>query len=195
MNLLALSTFLLSSLALLGSPGPGIASLVAVGRTAGLSAGLRYYSGLQLGLAIAAFGCVLGVASVLAAAANLMPMMQAIATLYLLWIAFKTATAPPRSEGPVPAPSAKSGAVLGLMNPKTYLAFVSLFAMRAIFPAAPILDLLTKWLLCVAVMIVVDLAWLLGGVALGRAAMSRGGERAVNILLATMLVASILFAI
>ena len=50
----AYAAFLLSAVALLGSPGPGIAALVAVGRADGLQGGLRFYGGMQIGLAAAA---------------------------------------------------------------------------------------------------------------------------------------------
>ena len=46
--------FVLAAAALLGSPGPGIAALVAVGRSRGVIGGLRYFGAMQLGLAIAA---------------------------------------------------------------------------------------------------------------------------------------------
>ena len=46
--------FTLAATALLGSPGPGIAALIAVGRSRGAIGGLRYFGSMQLGLALAA---------------------------------------------------------------------------------------------------------------------------------------------
>ena len=48
-----------SAIALLGSPGPGIAALLAVGRVEGWGA-WRFYAGLQLGLAMAFGATALG---------------------------------------------------------------------------------------------------------------------------------------
>ena len=56
--------FLASATALLGSPGPGIAALLAVGRVEGWG-GLRFYTGLQLGLAIAFGATAVGLLSLL----------------------------------------------------------------------------------------------------------------------------------
>ncbi|QTD54937.1 hypothetical protein [Parasphingorhabdus cellanae] len=49
--------FLTTSIILLGSPGPAIATLVAIGRQYGIASGLRYLLGLQIGLAFAAAIC------------------------------------------------------------------------------------------------------------------------------------------
>src|SRR5690349_15714695 len=50
----ALLLFLLAAIALLGSPGPVIVSLVATGRKSGFAGSLRYFLGIQAGLALAA---------------------------------------------------------------------------------------------------------------------------------------------
>ena len=39
--------FSVAALVLLGSPGPGIAALISVGRTKGLVGGLRFYGGCR----------------------------------------------------------------------------------------------------------------------------------------------------
>ena len=53
-NASALLAYLIAATALLGSPGPGIAALIAVGRQKGLRGGLGFFLALQLGLALAA---------------------------------------------------------------------------------------------------------------------------------------------
>ena len=42
-------SFIIAAAALLGSPGPGITALVAVGRTFPPGAALRFYGAMQLG--------------------------------------------------------------------------------------------------------------------------------------------------
>ena len=67
MNTAELFAFLLAAIALLGSPGPAIAALLAVGRNYGWGRGLGFFWGLQLGLASAAGITILGFFAVLQA--------------------------------------------------------------------------------------------------------------------------------
>jgi threonine/homoserine/homoserine lactone efflux protein len=197
MDPVALGLFLVSAVALLGSPGPGIASLLAVGRTAGLARGLHYYTGLQLGLAAAAGVSAAGLFSLLQAFPALLRIMTIAATLYLVWLAYQIATAPvgmAGSDRPA-ASSPMAGLLLGVTNPKAYVAFASLLASQAILRGHPGSDLLVKWCLCVGVMIVVDLAWLLAGVALRQARLPARSERVLNRCLGAMILTAAVLAL
>ncbi|WP_454714232.1 LysE family translocator [Caulobacter segnis] len=173
--------FVLAATALLGSPGPGIAALIVAGRTLGLAGGLRLYAGLQVGLALAAGLSAAGLASLLAAAPVLRLALTMVSVEYLVWLAWSVATAPPEGEvggGTSASLTFAGGFVLGAANPKAYLAFVSLFGSFVV--SSPRWDAPVKWALCVAVMVVVDLAWLALGVVLGRVKLSPRGQRAMN---------------
>lgn len=173
--------FVLAATALLGSPGPGIAALIVAGRTLGLTGGLRLYAGMQVGLALAAGLSAAGLASLLAAAPVLRLALTVVSVAYLVWLAWSVATAPPEGEvggGTSASLTFAGGFVLGAANPKAYLAFVSLFGSFVV--ASPRWDAPVKWALCVAVMVVVDLAWLALGVVLGRVKLSPRGQRVMN---------------
>lgn len=191
MNGFALGVFVVSATALLGSPGPGIAALLAIGRQQGVVRGLPYYAGLQVGLALAAALSAAGLMSVWQALPTLTTALGWAAVAYLLWLAWRIATAPVGIDGEArrTASSAVAGFVLGTANPKALLAFASLFASRSVVADART-DLLVKWLLCVAVMLVVDLAWLMAGAALRRAPLGPRVERSLNVGLAAMLMGS-----
>lgn len=60
MDVAETARFLVAAIALLGSPGPAIAALLAVGRAEGWAGGLRFFAGLQIGLASAAAISVVG---------------------------------------------------------------------------------------------------------------------------------------
>jgi threonine/homoserine/homoserine lactone efflux protein len=185
--------FTLAAIALLGSPGPGIAALIAVGRGGGVWRGLRFYGGLQAGLALAAGISAAGLASVIAASPALRTAAAVLSAGYLLYLAFRIATAPVAAAlkpGAAASSTALAGFLLGVANPKAYVAFVSLMASHAIARGGPSADAGAKWTLCVLVMIVVDLAWLGFGMGLGRARLNPGAERALNLLLALMIVAT-----
>ncbi|MBV9559008.1 MAG: hypothetical protein JOY90_00875 [Bradyrhizobium sp.] len=75
---------------------------------------------------------------------------------------------------------------MGLTNPKAYLAFASLFASYTLIKGSAPQDSFAKWLLLVAVMVVVDIVWLTIGGLLRGLALSPNGERALNVALGSM---------
>ena len=195
MNYLSVGAFLFAAVGLLGSPGPAIAALLAIGKAKGFGGGFQYYIGLQVGLAVAAAVSATGLVSLLEAIPSLLRVMSIIATIYLVYLAWKIATSPVRivmvSEGRGPksykGSSVSAGFALGVSNPKAYLAFVSLIAGYTLIGSDTRSDSLMKWLLIVVVMIVVDFVWLLVGVVLGKTTLLPSAERGLNLILAAMI--------
>jgi threonine/homoserine/homoserine lactone efflux protein len=185
--------FLASATALLGSPGPGIAALLAIGRVEGWG-GLRFYAGLQVGLAIAFGATAAGLLSLLEAIPFALRTMTLASIAYLIYLAYQIATAPVGStlRCTQARSSAMSGFLLGIANPKAYIAFASLLASQTLVAHDLQADALLKWIICVIVAIVVDMIWLYVGVKLQRAALRPVTERLLNFTLAaTILVAAI----
>lgn len=181
MNLTNAALFLLAAVILLGSPGPAIAALLAVGRAVGFRQSMPFFWGLQAGLALGAGVSAAGLASLLLAFPFAVTVMSGIAALYLLWLAFKIGFAPlGGGAGGASASSAWSGFLLGATNPKAYLAFISLIASHMIFQARPSLDAAVKWSWLVLIMIAVDLIWLYFGAVLGSVSLRPDTERALN---------------
>ena len=196
MNWTAIGLFLLAAVALLGSPGPGIAALLAVTRGSGLRAGLRYYAGLQVGLALAAAISAAGLFSLLAAFPVLLQAASVCAVVYLVTLAYKIGTAPIRAAVPAPdAASPLAGFFLGTTNPKAYLAFASLMASGTLVSAGATADAALKWALIVAVILVVDLAWVLLGAVLHRATLPPRVERAMNFAFAAAILIAAVMAL
>ena len=182
MDWTAIGLFLLAAMALLGSPGPGIAALLAVTRGSGLRAGLRYYAGLQVGLALAAAISAAGLFSLLAAFPVLLQAASVCAVVYLVYLAYKIGTAPVRAAVPATdAASPLAAFFLGTTNPKAYLAFASLMASGTLVSAGATADAALKWLLIVGVILIVDLAWVLLGAVLHRATLPPRVERVMNL--------------
>jgi threonine/homoserine/homoserine lactone efflux protein len=186
MDTAALGIFLTAAVGLLGSPGPAIAALIAVGRARGLVGGLPYFLGLQLGLATAAGITAAGLFSLLAAFPSALRGMTIAATVYLIYLAYKIATSPvgetaQASNGAHASPAA--GFLLGVTNPKAYLAFASLLASYTLIKGSTQQDTFTKWFLLVAVMIVVDIVWLYVGAFLRGLMLSPNSERVLNVTL------------
>ncbi|EJN04584.1 LysE family transporter [Phyllobacterium sp. YR531] len=195
-NILNAGLFVLAAIALLGSPGPGIAALVAVGREKGFAQGMKFYTGLQIGLALAAGISAVGLLFMVQPLEGLMTAMMVLATAYLVYLAYAIATAPVGENGKAASrlgTGATSGLMLGITNPKAYIAFVSLMAAYPIVRSNSYADLTFKLLACIIVMIVVDILWLGLGAALHRARLQPKSERALNIVMgATILITAAL---
>lgn len=188
--------FIASALALLGSPGPGIAGLLAVGRVEGWGA-LRFYAGLQLGLAIAFGATGAGLLSLLLAVPFAARVMALASAGYLIYLAYQIAVAPVGStlKSAQTRSSLMSGFVLGIANPKAYIAFASLLASQTLVDRDHQADVLLKWFLCVIVAIVVDLVWLYVGVRLQRATLRPLTERILNFTLAATILPAAIFTL
>ncbi len=193
MNWTAIGLFLLAAVALLGSPGPGIAALLAVTRDGGLRAGLRYYAGLQVGLALAAGLSAAGLFSLLAAFPMLLKAASIAAVLYLVWLAWKIGSAPVAAAGNSGiSASAAGGFFLGHTKPQAYLAVASRIATTTQIGGGASADAALKWAIIVAVILAVDMAWVLLGALLHRATLPPRIERGMNIAFgASILVAAL----
>jgi threonine/homoserine/homoserine lactone efflux protein len=193
MDMRAVGLFVAAATALLGSPGPGIAALLAVGKSQGWSGGLRFYAGLQIGLAAVVVGSGAGLASLLAAYPAVTRAMVMGATIYLVYLSYRIATSPVGKK-PIDAPgsySSTAGVLLGITNPKAYLAIASLLSSPLQLTATDRANIGLKIALCIAVIILVDIVWLWVGVAVGRTKLTPFAERGMNVAMAaTILIAT-----
>lgn len=187
--------FTVAAIALLGSPGPAIAAILAVGKRDGWTGGVRFFAGLQVGLASAAAITAAGLFAIISTSEMLLLSMSILATAYLVYLSYKIASAPvgDKSETSGQGSSVAAGVFLGLTNPKAYLAFASLLASFTLVKNDLFLDGFSKWAVIVMVMIVVDWIWLWIGVRLGKLDLSAGQERVMNVVLGlTVLLAAVL---
>ncbi len=194
----AIVTLILTSALLLGSPGPAPLALAAAGAVFGVRRSLPFLMGILLGLAVAISGAALGLNVLFEAFPEAVFVMQLVGAAYLLFIAFKIATAPvisPGLETGEYAPTFVHGFVLNLMNPKAYAAFVAIFS-QFLLPTVP-----KAWafaltgVLCFLVALVVDVVWLcLGG--LMRPLFTRPqSARVLRLLLAVLMLVSVAWVI
>jgi threonine/homoserine/homoserine lactone efflux protein len=189
--------FILAGLALAGSPGPATLSLAATGAAFGSRRGLGYMAGIVGGMVIVMAITATGVTGVLLALPGATPVVAAIAALYFVYLALRIATAPPLAEnaGQGREPSFIGGVFLSLVNPKGYAAMAALFSGFVLVRGRVELDAALKAMVLVAIMIVVNAAWLFAGAALTRFFREPGTHRAINLTFAVLLVASVAFAL
>jgi threonine/homoserine/homoserine lactone efflux protein len=184
--------FILAGLALTGSPGPATLSLAATGAAFGARRGLRYMIGIVAGVVAVMVLVASGVTGLMLALPRAAPVIAAIATGYMVWLAWRIATAPPLGEqASGRPPSILAGFVLALLNPKAYAAMAALFSGFVLSREQPELDAALKALLLIAIMFAVDLAWLVAGSALTGWFRDPAINRAINVAFALLLLASV----
>lgn len=194
----SIPSYLLTSLALVGSPGPNTLSLAALGAAFGARRGLSFMAGLNLGmvgvLALIGSGLWLTLLSI----PGLAPMIAAASTGYLVYLAYRIATAPPLNSSTAPTarpPRWPVGVALSLTNPKAYLAVAAVLSQYVLVPANGLLDQLVKAGLLLAVIIAVNILWLVFGARLAALVRSERAGRLVNIGFAAVLLLSVLAAV
>ncbi|MEC9347269.1 MAG: LysE family transporter [Pseudomonadota bacterium] len=186
-----------AALPLMGSPGPAVLSTAAVASAFGIRACLPWLAGIVLGTATVLGIVASGVAGMVLAVPVLLPVVSVIAALWILWLAWKIATAPPLGRrGPdVRAPSFAGAYLLAIANPKAYAAIGAVYANVIVVAGDPFGDAVAKVATLSAVIVVVNSAWMLFGAAFARVLSSPRLGRAVNIVFALLLVASVVVAL
>jgi len=180
---------ILAATVIMGSPGPSTISATAVAASYGLRRSLRYAGGLVAGTVAVLLGVEAGVAAVLLAIPHGGSVLSAVSAVYILWLAYRVATAPPLA-GPrdaVAAPAFTGGFVLALANPKAWLAIAAVVSGTRLLDGDPTLDAAAKTLLLGAMIVVIHLGWLLAGASLSRVLRDPRGSRIMNLVLAAAL--------
>ena len=121
------------------------------------------------------------------------PVVIAAAAAYFAYLAFRIATAPVLAEGAGAGrrPSFAGGLFLSLVNPKGYAAMAALFSGFVLVRDRLALDAALKAIVLLAIIIAVNIAWLLIGAALTRLFRDPRTNRAINIAFAVLLIASV----
>ena len=190
-------TLLLASLVIMGSPGPSTISATAMGAAYGFRRSLGYVSGLIVGTVAVLLAVAAGVVAVLLSVPHGALVLTVVSAVYILYLAFKIATAPPlsRRDDQVSAPAFSGGFLLAVANPKAYLAIAAVFAGVSLFQDRRLLDATVKIALLTAMIVVIHMIWLLVGASLSRFLQRPKVSRIVNISLAILLVVTTIVAI
>lgn len=188
-----IAAFLLAALALVGSPGPATLSLAATGAAFGAGRGVALLVGLMTGIVVVMAVAASGVTGLLLALPGAAEAVGLAAAAYILYLAWRIATAPPLAgEGDSGrTPTAVDGLVLQLLNPKAYAAMAALFSGFVLLADAPLWDALAKMAVLWLVVLVGNVAWLCAGAGLTRVFRSPRANRAINVVFAVSLVASV----
>ena len=200
----------LAALPLMGSPGPATISLAASGSAFGIRASLGYLGGIITGTTAVLLLVATGIATALLAHPIAGQVLTAIAAIYILYLAWKIATAPIRparataSKSPqtTPEPTPKTtgpdfrgGVMLAIANPKAFAAIGAVYAAHAIAPHSLWLDNALKIAALALVIVLVNSLWLVFGAGFARLLSDPRFGRLINILFAALLIASLAMAL
>jgi threonine/homoserine/homoserine lactone efflux protein len=191
----ALAPLLLTSLAVMGTPGPATISLTAVGSSFGVRRSLPYLAGIVAGTTIVLLAVATGITAALLAVPAMHALLLAVSVAYILWLAYHVATAPPLSaqSSSSDAPSLAGGLLLGAANPKAWLAIAAVFAAAELADAASV-DAAAKVAVLTVMIVVINAGWLIAGASLAPFLREPRRARMINIALAITLVGATAYA-
>ncbi|AOJ06326.1 threonine transporter RhtB [Burkholderia mayonis] len=185
----SLLTLLLAAVVVMGSPGPSTVSATAMGASYGVRRSLRYAWGLIAGTVAVLLLVSTGVTAFVMSMPNGTRVLNVISAIYILYLAYKIATAPPLDAraGRVSSPAFKGGFLLAVANPKAYIAIGAVFAGTTLVASNYSLDAAAKIVLLSVMIIIIHLGWLLAGVSLSRFLHDPVASRIINVSLAAIL--------
>jgi len=191
-----LAGYFFAALALCGSPGPATLSMAATGAAFSVKAALRFYFGLWTGVAIVASIVASGILAAVTTIPHAAQVLTAIAIIYMVWLAWKIANAPPvqQAGSTEKAPGYFSGIILNLTNPKAYASFTAVFAGFDLLPGQPIPSSILEVVILTCLAGSFNLGWLLAGNVLQRFFQDEKTSRRINISFAVLLLASVAMA-
>jgi threonine/homoserine/homoserine lactone efflux protein len=179
---------LLISLAVMGSPGPATISLFAAGSVFGVRHSLKYLIGIIVGTTVVLVAVATGITAALVALPAIGSVLLGISAAYILWLAYHIATAPLLSEqtAAADARSFAGGALLGVANPKGWVAIAAVFTSAHLTDAATT-DAAAKIAVLTVMIIAILSTWLLAGTSLAPLLRDRRRGRVINATLAVAL--------
>jgi threonine/homoserine/homoserine lactone efflux protein len=186
----------LTALAIMGSPGPATISLTAAGSAHGVRRSAGYLGGIVVGTWLVLAAVATGITAALLAVPGLRPALLVVSAAYILWLAWHLATAPPLSaetDGAA-APSAAGGVVLGVANPKAWVAIAAVFASSHLSDRAGA-DALLKSSVLVVLIVLINAVWLLAGASFAPLLRDPRRSRIANVTLAVALVCATAFGL
>jgi threonine/homoserine/homoserine lactone efflux protein len=184
----------LAATVVMGSPGPATISVTAVGAAFGLRASLSYTWGVVLGTIAVLLVVAAGIVGMLASMPGLTTVLAILSAAFILYLAFRIATAPPLAERGSTAtkPDFPGGFMLAVANPKAYVAIAAVFAGAA--SQDDPLGVSTRLLVLTAMIVAIHVVWLLAGTAFARFLRHPLASRIINLVFAATLVLTTLLA-
>lgn len=185
----ALLALLAFALVTTGTPGPNNLMVMASGANFGLRRTAPHILGIAIGVAVMILTIGAGLSRLFEAVPWLLPILRVVAVTYLLFLAWKIATAAPPDAAAAPGRpmSFLQAALFQWVNPKAWAMALTTVSVYAAPSEAPLAALVFA-----AIALPVVSAWTLAGAGLGRILAEPRRLRWFNRAMALLLVASTL---
>jgi threonine/homoserine/homoserine lactone efflux protein len=191
----SVAPLVLTSLGIMGSPGPATISLTAAGSAFGIRRSAGYLAGIVVGTTIVLLAVATGVTAALLAVPPLRIALVAVSVAYILRLAYRVATAPPLADGAGrPAPTFAGGTLLGVANPKAWVAIAAVFVSSRLAASATV-DAGAKIVVLTAMIALINATWLVAGASFAPWLREPRRARVINASLAVALVAATALAV
>lgn len=192
-----LLALVLAATVVMGSPGPATISVTAVGAAFGLRHSLRYACGIVLGTIAVLLVVATGVMAVLTSMPKLTPLLGLLSAAYILYLAFKIATAPPLAALAAEAsrPTWLAGFLLAVANPKAYVAIAAVFAGASSGRGAGDVGMWLKLTVLALMIVAIHALWLVAGAAFAGFLRKPVASRIINLVFAATLVLTTALAV
>jgi len=192
-----LVSLIFASIIVMGSPGPSTMSATAVGAAFGFRRAFPYLAGLIAGTTAVLAAVAAGVVSLLMSVPRLAPVLVVASAIYIAYLAYQIATAPPLSSPnrATSAPPFLGGFLLAVANPKAYFAIAAVFAGTTFALSTPLIEGLLKTAVLTIMIVLIHLFWVTIGASFSRLLRDPVSSRIVNLLFAAILIATTILAI
>lgn len=187
----------LAAFPLMGSPGPATMSLAGIGAAYGARAGRGYLAGICVGTTAVLLLIATGVTGLIVAVPGLATAITLAAAAYIVYLAWRIATAPPISDpaASTRVPSFAGGLALAIANPKAYAAIGAVFSGTTLVATDIVLDAAGKIAALTLVILVVNTAWLNFGAIISRFLRDPRASRIANVGFAALLLVAVALAL
>ncbi len=184
-----LLALVLAATVVMGSPGPATISVTAIGAAFGLRNSLRYAWGIILGTVAVLLVVATGITAILTSMPGVAPVLAVASAAYILYLAFRIATAPPLAarDSRAVLPTFLGGFLLAVANPKAYVAIAAVLAGSAA-AGADALGVPARLAVLTLMIVAIHVLWLLAGVAFARTLRQPQASRIINLVFAATLV-------
>ncbi|WP_193015806.1 LysE family translocator [Proteus sp. FME41] len=167
------------------TPGPNNLLLTSSGANVGFKGSLKLMAGIILGMQCVLLSSAFGVAALLIIYPALHIGLKMVGSVYLLWLAWKTATSSyQRLDIPAKTPQAVSwfqGGLLQFLNPKAWMMGLGAVGSFSLSGDAYFNSVIAISIVMMIVNFVVGIVWILGGSLISLFLQSRGSWFIFNI--------------
>jgi threonine/homoserine/homoserine lactone efflux protein len=193
----SLLALVLEAVAVMGSPGPSTTAVMATAAAFGVHRSLGFVAGAIAGTVVVLLAVATGVVALLMSVPGLGSALAFASSGYIIYLAWKIATAPPQSkpDADARAPSFAAGFLLAIANPKAWFAIAAVFTGSTLMESSRGLDASLEATALAVMIVLIHFVWMLGGVSLTGFLSDPLRSRVANVLFGLILVGATVVAL